>query len=91
MTDYWVVTDKRTGRVICHCGEEQDAVRMTLFDHNRVYRKQKFIMDQVINITSSGIKELPGQQGLPAAKINLPEEREVFWWPKLAEDTKIPL
>jgi hypothetical protein len=69
MNDYWVVTDKRTGRVICYCGEEQDAVRMIMFDQNRVYRKQKFIMDQVITISSSGIKELPGQQALPAGRI----------------------
>lgn len=82
MNDYWVVTDKRTGRVICHCGEEQDAIRMILFDHNRVYRKQKFLMDQVINVSSSGIKELPGQQGLPEAKTSFSEDLADFWWPK---------
>ena len=25
MYDYWVVTDKTTGRVLAHCGEEADA------------------------------------------------------------------
>lgn len=79
MTDYWVVIDKRTGRVICHCGEEYDALQMIMFDSNRIYRKQKFIMEQVINVSSSGIKELPGQQGLPAAKESLPEIIEDFW------------
>ena len=82
MNDYWVVTEKSTGKVIAHCGEEKDAILMLILDkHNRIYRKQKFIMDQVINITSSGIKELPGQQGLPEGqplvlepeKIRLPE------------------
>jgi len=82
MNDYWVVIKKSTGRVIAHCGEEADAIMMVSFDnHNRIYRKQKFIMDQVINITSSGIKELPGQQGLPegqpfvleSEKIRLPK------------------
>lgn len=82
MTDYWVVTDKRTGRVICHCGEEQDAIRMILFDHNRVYRKQKFIMDQVINVSSSGIKELPGQQGLPPVKVSLKDFESIYSLPE---------
>lgn len=79
MTDYWVVIDKRTGRVICHCGEEYDALQMIMFDSNRIYRKQKFIMEQVINVSSSGIKELPGQQGLPAATDSLPEMIKDFW------------
>lgn len=82
MKDYWVVTDKTTGRVICHCGEEQDAIQMTLFNHNRIHRKQKFIMDQVINVRSSGIKELPGQQGLPAGKISLQNIQQEVWLPE---------
>jgi len=69
MNDCWVVTDNRTGLVICYCGEEQDAIRMILFDHNRVYRKQKFIMDHVIDVFSTTDKQLPGQQGLPFGKI----------------------
>ena len=32
MYDYWVVTDKTTGRVIAHCGEELDALMMVGFD-----------------------------------------------------------
>lgn len=92
MKDYWIVIEKTTGRVIAHCGEEIDAMLMVSFDnHNRIYRKQKFIMDQVITISSSGIKELPGQQGLPEAKINLPEEKEVTWYPKLPEGTQPPV
>ena len=70
MYDYWVVTDKTTGRVIAHCGEEHDALLMVSFaPDKRTYRKQKFIMDQVITITSTTDKQLPGQQGLPASKI----------------------
>lgn len=73
MYDYWVVTEKSTGRVIAHCGEERDARMMFEFDtNNRSYRKQKFIMDQVIDITSTTDKQLPGQQGLPAAVDELP-------------------
>ena len=72
MYDYWVVIEKHTGRVIAHCGDEKDA-RM-LFEFNpdkRSYRKQKFILDQVIDVTSTVDKQLPGQQGLPASKEKL--------------------
>ena len=77
MSDYWVVTDKTTGTVIAHCGEERDALMMVAFDKDkRIYRKQKFIMDQVIDITSETDKQLPGQQGLPAGKIRLEDAQQ---------------
>jgi len=78
MYDYWVVTEKSTGRVIAHCGEEKDARMMFEFDpHNRSYRKQKFIMDQVIDITSTYDKQLPGQIGLPEGEVNQLQEFKV--------------
>ena len=77
MYDYWVVTDKTTGRVICHCAVENDALMMVSFDKDkRTYRKQRFIMDQVIDITSETDKQLPGQQGLPAGKIRLEDAQQ---------------
>ena len=77
MYDYWVVTDKTTGRVICHCAAETDALMMVSFDKDkRTYRKQRFIMDQVIDITSETDKQLPGQQGLPAGKIRLEDAQQ---------------
>jgi len=77
MYDYWVVTDKTTGRVICHCAAESDALMMVSFDKDkRTYRKQRFIMDQVIDITSETDKQLPGQQGLPAGKIRLEDAQQ---------------
>lgn len=86
MYEYWVVTEKNTGRVIAHCGEERDAILMLLLDkkHNRIYRKQKFILDQVITVTSTTDKQLPGQQGLPAAKEELPpvELQQQVWLPE---------
>ena len=85
MYDYWVVTDKTTGRVIAHCGEELDALMIVGFDKDkRTYRKQKFIMDQVITVTSTTDKQLPGQQGLPAAKEELPpiELQQQVWLPE---------
>jgi DNA-binding beta-propeller fold protein YncE len=84
MYDYWVVIDKTTGRVIAHCGEEKDALMMISFDlDKRTYRKQKFIIDQVITVTSTTDKQLPGQQGLPAAKEELPpvELQQQVWLP----------
>jgi hypothetical protein len=66
MYDYWVVTDKTTGRVIAHCGEESDAQMLFKFEPDRrTYRKHRFIVDQVITITSTTDKQLPGQLGLP--------------------------
>ena len=39
MFDYWVVTDKTTGKVIAHCGEENDALMLVGFDKDkRTYR-----------------------------------------------------
>jgi hypothetical protein len=85
MYDYWVVIDKTTGRVIAHCGEESDALMLISFDSSkRTYRKQKFIIDQVITITATMDKQLPGQQGLPAAKEKLPpiELHRQVWIPE---------
>lgn len=72
MNEYWVVLERSTNKVIAHCGEERDAIMMLLLDskNGRVCKKQRFINDQVINITFSGIKELPGQLGLPADCTN---------------------
>ena len=75
--DYWVVVEHRTGKVIAHCGDESDARMLCeLRPTERTYRKQKFIMDQVIDITSTTDKQLPGQQGLPAAKIRLEDAQQ---------------
>lgn len=70
MNEYWIVTENKTGRVISHCGDMNDAIMMVSFDpHNRSYRRHRFIMDQVIDITSTTDKQLPGQIGLPAGKV----------------------
>ena len=82
MHDYWVVIDKTTGRIIAHCGKENDALMLIGFDPDkRIYRKQKFIMDQVITVTSTQDKQLPGQQGLPEGKEKLPpiEIQQQVW------------
>jgi hypothetical protein len=38
---------------------------------NRTYRKNKYLLDQVIDVTATVDKQLPGQQGLPAGKIRV--------------------
>jgi len=71
MNEYWIVTDNRTGRVISHCGDINDAIMMVGFDPNhRTYSRHHYIMDQVIDITSTTDKQLPGQIGLPLGKID---------------------
>ena len=70
MNEYWIVTENKTGRVIAHCGDINDAIMMVGFDpHNRSYSRHRFIMDQVIDITSTTDKQLPGQMGLPVGRV----------------------
>ena len=69
MNEYWIVKDRRTGRVVCQCGDINDAIMMVSLDPNhRSYSRHRFILDQVIDITSITDKQLPGQIGLPAAQ-----------------------
>ena len=70
MNEYWIVTENRTGRVICHCADINDAMMMVGMDSaNRSYSRQRFILDQVITVTSTTDKQLPGQIGLPEGKV----------------------
>ena len=71
MNEYWIVTNNKTGKIIAHCGDINDAIMMVGFDPNhRSYSRHRFIMDQVIDITSTTDKQLPGQIGLPSGKVN---------------------
>lgn len=85
MYDYWVVIEKRTGRVIAQCGQEEDAMMLFGFDPDkRSYRKQKFIMDQIITVSSTVDNQLPGQLGLPEGKEVLPsiQLQQQVWLPE---------
>ncbi len=92
MNDYWIVIEKFTGRIIAHCGNEKDAFMMVSFDsEKRIHKKQRFIMDNVININFTKPKKISGQQGLPEAKIpinssdqelSLPEGKQIPVNPK---------
>jgi hypothetical protein len=71
MNEYWVVKENKTGRVIAHCGDINDAIMLIAFDpHNRSYSRHRFIEDQVIDITATTDKQLPGQIGLPSGKVD---------------------
>ncbi len=71
MNEYWIVKENKTGKVIAHCGDINDAIMMVALDsHNRSYSRHRFMMDQVIDVTSSTDKQLPGQIGLPAGKLD---------------------
>ena len=77
MNEYWEVVSHWTGKVIAQCGDESDARMLCeLRPKERIYRKARFIVDQVIDVTSTTDKQLPGQQGLPAAKIRLEDAQQ---------------
>ena len=85
MNEYWIVKDRRTGRVICHCSDINDAIMMVAFDsQNRTYCRHRLLMDQVIDVSSSIDKQLPGQIGLPAVQEELPfvELQQQIWLPE---------
>lgn len=60
MEDCWVVLDKRTGKTICQCASINDAIMMVSFSpHYRSYSRKKFLIDQIVDITSTTDKQLP--------------------------------
>lgn len=70
MNEYWIVTENKSGKVICHCGDINDAIMMVSLDSsNRSYKRNRFLSDHVIDVESTTNKQLPGQQGLPAGKV----------------------
>ena len=67
--DYFSVIDTKTGRKICDCGLEEDALTMVSFDpHNRTYTRNKFLMGPVVDI------EIPKQ--LPTSNITVSNVQE---------------
>jgi hypothetical protein len=88
MNEYWIVIENRTGKVISHCGDINDAIMMVSFDpSNRSYSRHRFLSDQVIDITSTTDKQLPGQVGLPQGKV----EQLNSYKEKLPEGEGIPV
>ena len=49
--EYFSVLDKKTGRKIVDCGQEEDALAMVSLDpQNRTYTRNKFLMGPVVDI-----------------------------------------
>jgi hypothetical protein len=49
--EYFSVLDKKTGRKLLDCGDEQDALAMVAFDpQNRTYTRNKFLMGPVVDV-----------------------------------------
>ena len=54
MNEYWEVVSHWTGKVIAQCGQESDARMLCeLSPKERIYRRAKFLVDQVIDVTST--------------------------------------
>jgi hypothetical protein len=68
--EYFSVIEIKTGRKICDCGDESDALMMVSFDpQNRTITKNKFLMGPVIDI------EIPKQ--LPTNEVVIAEKEPI--------------
>ncbi len=85
--EYFSVLNKKTGRKLLDCGDEQDALAMVAFDpENRTYTRNKFLMGPVVDI------EIP--KVLPTNEIvavhNVPSEQFDEYWDNLLPQIKLP-
>ena len=65
--DYFSVIETKTGRKICDCADELDALMMVSFDpHNRTITRNQFLMGQVVDIQMP--KALPTTEIVPVEK-----------------------
>ena len=49
--EYFSVLNKKTGKKLLDCGDEQDALAMVAFDpQNRTYTRNKFLMGPVVDV-----------------------------------------
>ena len=68
--EYWTVYTP-DGRKYADCGWEKDALSLCAKVPGRTYRKNKYLQYPVIDVTATTDNQLPGQQGLPAAKVQI--------------------
>jgi hypothetical protein len=67
--DYFSVIDTRTGRKICDCADEVDALMIVSFDpQNRTITRNQFLMGQVVDI------EMP--KALPTTNLTVSNVQE---------------
>jgi hypothetical protein len=60
--EYFSVLNKKTGKKLLDCGDEQDALAMVTFDpQNRTYTRNKFLMGPVVDV------EIP--KALPTSEV----------------------
>ena len=65
--DYFSVIETKTGRKICDCADEIDALMMVSFDsQNRTITRNQFLMGQVVDIQMP--KALPTTEVVPVQK-----------------------
>jgi len=66
------VTERRTGRRICECANEQDAIMMVGFNPDyRYYTRDRFILDQIIDVSSTTNNQITGKEESPIEKVNV--------------------
>ena len=82
------VTERRTGRKICECANEQDAIMLVEFDkQNRSYSRDRFILDQIIDVSSTTNKQIVGKKESLVEKVNAIGPQKI----KLPEGQGIPV
>ena len=83
MNEYYSVINLNTGEKVCECATLEDAQMVVgLNPANRAYRRDRFLLDQVIDVTSTTDKQLPGQLGLPEGKYPLPPLQQEICLPE---------
>jgi hypothetical protein len=56
----WNVIEIKTGKKLCECSDERDAILIVSLDpDNKTYTKNKYILDQIIDVESKSQKQLP--------------------------------
>jgi hypothetical protein len=81
--EYFSVLNKKTGKKLLDCGDEQDALAMVAFDpENRTYTRNKFLMGPVVDV------EIP--KALPTNEIVVNMDGGVGGSWEVREPEKLP-
>ena len=87
--EYFSVLNKKTGKKLLDCGDEQDALAMVSFDpENRTYTRNKFLMGPVVDVETP--KALPTNEiivnmdgGVGGSWVEVSEEKFDEMFPPL--------
>ena len=81
--EYFSVLNKKTGKKLLDCGDEQDALQMVSMDpENRTYTRNKFLMGPVVDV------EIP--KALPTNEIVVNMDGGVGGSWEVREPEKLP-